>query len=308
MHFSIITFYEFKKNHEIINIQKKIKNFCSFYKIRGTILIAKEGINGTVAGLEKPINLFSEELEKIGFTNLESKKSNYDYMPFNRLKVKIKKEIVTFGNFEMNFKKDRGKHISSNKWNSIISNQDTLLIDVRNNFEFEMGSFKGAINPNTNKFSEFKKFIENNLSEDKNKKIALYCTGGIRCEKASSYMIKKGFKNIYQLKGGILKYLEDISINKSKWHGECFVFDNRVSLKNEMAGGTYELCHACRYPISKKARISKKFEKGISCPRCYGKISKEKKKKLAERNKQITIAKKKGIYSPYIKYTPSDFL
>tara|TARA_Y100001970_G_scaffold283221_1_gene397836 strand:+ start:529 stop:1455 length:927 start_codon:yes stop_codon:yes gene_type:complete len=308
MHFSIITFYQFKKNLEVINIQKKIKSFCAFHKIRGTILLAKEGINGTVAGLEKSIILFSKELEDIGFSKLEKKKSHYNYMPFNRLKVKIKKEIVTFDNFNLEADNKKGKYIHSKKWNSIIEDEDTLLLDVRNNFEVEMGSFKRAINPNTKKFSEFKKYIDNKLSKNKSKKIAIYCTGGIRCEKASAYMLKKGFKNIFQLKGGILKYLNDVSNKNSKWNGECFVFDNRVSVKNEMKTGTYELCHACRYPISKKERKSNNYKKGISCPKCYGKISNEKIKKLYERNKQISIAKKRGIYNPYIKYTPSDFL
>ena len=308
MHFSIITFYQFKKIHEINNIQKQIKSFCSFHKIRGTVIIAKEGIKGTLAGVEKSLNLFSKELEKIGFNRLESKKSKSEFMPFNRLKVKIKKEIVTFNSTDTDIENNKGKYIDSNKWNLLVEDKDTLLIDVRNNFEIELGSFKGAINPYTNKFSDFKKYVDKDLLANKNKKIAIFCTGGIRCEKASSYMVKKGFKNIFQLKGGILKYLENISIRDSKWEGECFVFDNRVSLKNEMAIGTYELCHACRNPVSKKERNSKKYEKGISCPKCFGKISIEKKKKLLERNKQITIAKKKGIYNPYIKFTLSDFL
>ena len=307
MQFSIITFYQFKKNYQTDNIQKKIKSFCSFHKLRGTVLIANEGINGTLAGMDKSINLFSKELKKIGFNKLEKKTSKYDFMPFNRLKVKIKKEIVTFDSKILDVEKDKGKHISPSKWNSIIEDKDTLLIDVRNNFEVQMGTFKDAINPRTNKFSEFKKFIDKKLSKDKNKKIAIFCTGGIRCEKASSYMIKEGFEKVYQLKGGILKYLEDISLDKSKWKGECFVFDNRVSIKNEMVIGSYDLCHACRFPISEKDRRSKKYEKGISCPNCYGKISIEKKKKLFERNKQIRISKKKGLYNPYIKYTPADF-
>ena len=308
MYFSIITFYQFKKNNNIDNLQKKIKIFCSFHKIRGTILIAKEGINGTVAGFEKSINLFNKELNKNGFNNVEKKISKYDFMPFNRLKVKIKKEIVTFDKSNLDVENITGKHVSFNQWNSIISEKNTLLIDVRNNFEVEMGSFSGAVNPNTNKFSEFKKYIDVNLSESKNKKIAIFCTGGIRCEKASSYMIQKGFKNVLQLKGGILKYLQNTPIDKSKWNGECFVFDNRVSIQNEMKEGTFELCHACRFPISKKDRKSSRYKKGISCPKCFSKISKDKKRKLTERNKQITIAKKKGLYNPYIKYTPSDFL
>ncbi len=308
MNFSIITFYQFKKNHNIDILQKNIKNFCSFHKIRGTVLIANEGINGTVAGLNKPIDLFYMKLKEVGFKKLEKKKSQYNFMPFNRLKVKIKKEIVTFNKSKLDVENITAKHIHSNDWNSIIEDNDTLLIDVRNNFEVEMGSFKGAINPNTNKFSEFKKYIDKNLSKNKNKRIAIFCTGGIRCEKASSYMINEGFSNVIQLKGGILKYLEKVPSKKSKWKGECFVFDNRVSLKNEMKKGTYELCHACRYPINTHDKKSKKYEKGLSCPKCFGKISENKKKRLSDRNKQIAISKKKGIYNPYIKYTPFDFL
>jgi UPF0176 protein len=182
-----------------------------------------------------------------------------------------------------------------------------MLIDVRNDFEVKMGSFNGSTNPNTENFSDFKKYIKDNLKDQKNKKIAIFCTGGIRCEKASSYMINQGFQNIFQLKGGILGYLEKTPLRDSEWTGECFVFDNRVSVQNEMKTGTFELCHACRNPVSILDRKSDKYEKGISCPKCINKISKDKKYKLRERNKQIEIAKKKGLYSPYIKYTPSDF-
>ena len=189
----------------------------------------------------------------------------------------------------------------------MIKDNETILIDVRNNFEVEIGSFQGSTNPNTKNFSDFKNYVKKNLKEKKEKKIAIFCTGGIRCEKASSYMLKKGFKNVFQLKGGILKYLEETPADKSKWKGECFVFDNRVSIKNEMKNGTYELCHACRSPLSILDREAKEYEKGISCLKCLNNTSVEKKIKLKERKKQIKIAKKKGLYSPYIKYTPSDF-
>ena len=181
-------------------------------------------------------------------------------------------------------------------------------MDVRNEFEYNIGTFKNSLNPKTKNFSDFKKFVDKKLSLNKHKKIAMFCTGGIRCEKASSYMLRKGFKNLYQLKGGILQYLENIQKNKSRWEGECFVFDNRVSVKNELAIGTYELCYGCRTPISMKDRKSKKYEKGVSCIKCFNLLSNEKKKRLRERNKQIKIAKKKGIYNPYIKYTPLNFL
>ena len=305
--FTIITFYQFKKNRNVEKLQNLLKNFCLFHKIKGTILLAEEGINGTVAGLVKPIKLLEFEIHKQGFTRLELKRSFYEFMPFNRLKVKIKKEIVTFGGSQLDFENYTGKHVISSEWNILIEDEKTIVIDVRNNFEVEVGSFEGSINPKTKNFSEFKKYIDKNLLKNKKQRIAVYCTGGIRCEKASSDMLNEGFKNVFQLKGGILQYLEDISIKESKWQGECFVFDNRVSIKNEMASGTYELCHACRNPLCLEDRLSKNYVKGISCSKCINKISKDKILKLKERNKQIEISKKKGLYNPYIKYTPSDF-
>ena len=305
--FTIITFYQFKKNIKIDNFQILLKDFCTFNKIKGTIILAKEGINGTVAGLSEPIKLLEKQLKQIGFDNLEMKKSLYDFMPFNRLKVKIKNEIVTFGEKKIDVEKTTGQHTLSSEWNELIKEDNTLLLDVRNNFEVQIGSFAGAINPNTKNFSDFKKYVKENLDNNKNKEIAMFCTGGIRCEKASSYMLAKGFKNIYQLKGGILKYLEEISLAESKWQGECFVFDNRVSVKNEMKQGTYDLCHACRSPINVFDRRSKDYQKGISCTKCINKTTKDKKLQLKERNKQTEIAKKKGLYNPYIKYTTTDF-
>ena len=305
--FTIITFYQFKKNTNVEKLQNLLKNFCSFNKIKGTIILAEEGINGTVAGLIKPINLLELEIQKLGFRKLELKRSFYKFMPFNRLKIKIKNEIVTFDGSQLDVKNYTGQHVVSSEWNALIEDEKTILIDVRNNFEVEVGSFEGSINPKTKNFSEFKQYVDKNLSENKNQKIAMFCTGGIRCEKASSYMLNMGFKNIFQLKGGILQYLEDITIKESRWQGECFVFDNRVSIQNAMAPGTYELCHSCRNPLGIKDRLSKNYVKGISCSKCINKTSKDKKLKLRERNKQIEIAKKKGLYNPYIKFTPSDF-
>ena len=305
--FTIITFYQFKKNSNVERLQNLLKNFCSFNKIKGTILLAEEGINGTVAGLIKPINLLELEIQKLGFTKLELKRSFYEFMPFNRLKIKIKNEIVTFDGSQLDVENYTGQHVVSSEWNALIEDEKTIVIDVRNNFEVEVGSFEGSINPKTKNFSEFKQYVDKNLSENKNQKIAMFCTGGIRCEKASSYMLNMGFKNIFQLKGGILQYLEDITIKESRWQGECFVFDNRVSIQNAMAPGTYELCHSCRNLLGIKDRLSKNYVKGISCSKCINKTSKDKKLKLRERNKQIEIAKKKGLYNPYIKFTPSDF-
>ena len=307
LNFTIVTFYQFKKVNNIINIKKLLREFCLFNKIKGTIILAEEGINGTVSGLNKPIDLLEKKLTNLKFLNLEKKKSFYNYMPFNRLKIKIKNEIVTFNEENLDVEKLSGKHINSSNWNDLINKKETILVDVRNDFEVQIGTFKDSINPNTKNFSEFKSYLKENLNTKKNNNIAMFCTGGIRCEKASAYMVKQGYKNVYQLKGGILQYLKDTSKNKSKWEGECFVFDNRVSIRNEMKSGTYELCHACRNPISLKNMKSKYYEKGISCPKCINKTSKIKKQNLKERNKQIEIAKKKGLYNPFIKYTPSDF-
>ena len=305
--FTIISFYKFIELRNLIQLKKFFAEFCSFYKLRGTILLAPEGINGAIAGLNKPIKQFKNFMHSKGFLNLELKYSYHEYMPFNRLKIKIKKEIITFSRLKLDVEKNTAIHVNTKKWNSLIGDKDTLVLDVRNNFENELGTFENSFGPKTKNFSEFKKFVDKNFPQQSYKQIAMFCTGGVRCEKASSYMLKKGFKNLYQLKGGILKYLEEIPKEQSKWQGECFVFDNRVSLKHGLAIGTYQLCHGCRMPIKYADCKSEKYEKGVSCIKCFDLISREKKKKLRERNKQIEIAKKKGIYNPYIKYTPSNF-
>ena len=306
--FTIISFYQFRQLKNLLLLKKFFVDYCSFQKLRGTILLAPEGINGVLAGLEHPIKLFEKKIISKGFNNLEFKYSYHKYMPFNRLKIKNKKEIITFAHIKLDVENNTATHVKAENWNNIIENKDTLLLDVRNEFEYKIGTFKNALNPKTKNFSDFKKFVDKELSLNKHKQIAMFCTGGIRCEKASSYMLRKGFKNLYQLKGGILQYLEKIQKNKSKWKGECFVFDNRVSVKNKLSIGTYELCFGCRMPISMEDRNSEKYEKGVSCIKCFNLLSNEKKERLRERNKQIKIAKKKGIYNPYIKYTPLNFL
>ena len=304
--FTIITFYQFKKIDDILNIKNELVHFCKFNKIKGTIILAEEGINGTIAGLFESIKKFESHLLGLGFANYNPKYSYSKFMPFFRLKVRNKKEIVTLRSKDVDPENITGKKIRPKDWNKLILDKETILIDVRNNFEVEMGTFKNSINPNTKSFTEFKSYLKNNLNKAKDKKIAMFCTGGIRCEKISSYMIKKGFKDVSQLDGGILSYLEKTSHENSLWNGECFVFDNRVSVKNELKDGTYELCHACRYPLPSDILKSEKYKKGISCPNCFGKISESKKQSLKDRNKQITLAKKKGLYSPYIKQTVND--
>ena len=304
--FTILSFYQFKQIKDLLTIISRISDFCKFNKIKGTIIIAEEGINGTIAGTSQSIKNFQLEIKKIGFENLNPKYSYSKFMPFFRLKVRPKKEIVTLRTKMADPENITGNKIKPENWNNLITDNNTILIDVRNDFEVEMGSFRGSIDPKTKSFTEFKSYLKDYLSEAKDKKIAMFCTGGIRCEKISSYMIKKGFKNVNQLHGGILNYLEKIPEKNSLWDGECFVFDNRVSVKNELKDGTFQLCHACRAPLSKSQIKSKKYQKGISCPKCYGKISAAKKKSLVDRNKQISIAKRKGLYSPFIKQTVSD--
>ena len=304
--FTILTFYQFKQIKDLLSLKSRISDFCKFNKIKGTIIIAEEGINGTIAGTSQSIKNFQLEIKKIGFENFNPKYSYSKFMPFFRLKVRPKKEIVTLRTKIADPENITGNKIKPENWNNLITDNNTILIDVRNDFEVEMGSFRGSIDPKTKSFTEFKSYVKDNLSEAKDKKIAMFCTGGIRCEKISSYMIKKGFKNVNQLHGGILNYLEKIPEKNSLWDGECFVFDNRVSVKNELKDGTFQLCHACRAPLSKTQIKSKKYQKGISCPKCYGKISAAKKKSLIDRNKQISIAKRKGLYSPFIKQTVSD--
>ena len=304
--FTILTFYQFKQIKDLLLLKSRISNFCKFNKIKGTIIIAEEGINGTIAGIAQSIKKFELEIKKIGFENFNPKYSYSKFMPFFRLKVRPKKEIVTLRTKLADPENITGNKIKPENWNNVIADNNTIVIDVRNNFEVEMGTFRGSINPKTKSFTEFKSYLKDNLNEVKDKKIAMFCTGGIRCEKISSYMIKKGFKHVNQLHGGILNYLEKVPKKNSLWDGECFVFDNRVSVKNELKDGSFELCHACRTPISKTQIKSKKYLKGVSCPKCFGKISAAKKKSLIDRNKQISIAKRKGLYSPFIKQTVTD--
>ena len=305
--FKIFSFYQFIKILKPLKLKNLLKDFCQFHKLKGTILVAKEGINGTIGGTEQSIRDFEKKILQLGFKSLISKYSFNPYMPFYRLKIKYKNEIITFTKKQLDIQNVRAKSIEPKDWNKIINNKDVYLIDVRNNYESEIGTFKKAIKSNTKNFTEFKNYIKNNLIDKKNKKIAMFCTGGIRCEKASSYMMSLGFKNLYQLKGGILDYLKDISKKESKWEGECFLFDNRVSVKNEMQKGSYSLCHGCRMPLLKKDKLSSKFENGVSCDKCFDQTSEIKKDRLRQRNRQIEIAKKKGLYNPFIRYTPSDY-
>ena len=297
--FLTVAFYHFITLDKKNNIQEHIYNFCEANNIKGTILLADEGINGTISGKEKNIRDFLIFIKKEGlfngvFSKLEHKESWASKNPFYRMKVRLKKEIVALGVDGVSPTKNVGKYVKPEEWNNLISDPNTIIIDTRNHYEVDIGTFKNATNPNTSTFRELPSFIEENLDPKTPKKIAMFCTGGIRCEKATSLMLDKGFKDVYHLEGGILKYLETIDKDKSLWEGECFVFDQRVAVTHGLNEGKYDQCYACRHPLSPDEINSSHYIKGISCPYCYNKLTNEKKSSVIERQKQIELAKLRG--------------
>ena len=303
---TVATLYKFVEINDKIDLQKDILTSCEKYNVKGTILLANEGINGTISAqkfeITKVINSLTKDKR---FEDLEIKYSLTNEQPFNRMKVRLKKEIVTMGDETINPAKISGKYINPEEWNTLISDPEVLVIDTRNKYETEIGRFKNAIDPRTNSFREFPKWVEKLKKEidDPNKKIAMYCTGGIRCEKSTSLLKKEGFKNVYHLKGGILKYLETVPNEESLWDGECFVFDDRVALDEQLEVGSYQMCYACRMPLTKEDLKNKNYEKGVSCHYCYDKTTKERKKRFLSRQKQIDLAKSRGDehFGPQIK-------
>ncbi|MBE9223357.1 rhodanese-related sulfurtransferase [Cyanobacterium stanieri LEGE 03274] len=253
MKFTFASFYHFTPLKDLEILQEKLLNLCNGFGIKGTILIASEGINSNIVGVTEAIDKVVEEVEKlIGYQGFDVKYSPMDYVPFERMKVKIKKEIITFGIPEANPNEQVGTYLSPREWNELISQSDVKLVDTRNDYEVEIGTFKRADNPHINSFREFNGYIEEHLSENKEQKVALFCTGGIRCEKVTALMLKKGFKEVYHLKGGILKYLEEVPEEESLWEGECFVFDDRVAVKHGLQEGSYQLSE-CGNPIKKES-------------------------------------------------------
>tara|TARA_B100000768_G_C11213302_1_gene347004 strand:- start:140 stop:1081 length:942 start_codon:yes stop_codon:yes gene_type:complete len=292
-------FYHFVRIEEYKKLQPIIQDFCDKNSIKGTILLASEGINGTLSAYEKNINDFhrfikNDEQFKNKFKSIAHKESWAKKNPFYRMKVRIKKEIVTLGVKGISPTKKVGKYVKSGDWNALISDPNTIIIDTRNSYEVDIGSFKGAVNPKTNSFRELPQFIDKNIEKYKGKKIAMFCTGGIRCEKATSLLIEKGIENVFHLQGGILKYLEKIPEEKSLWQGECFVFDQRVAVTHKLKQGKYNQCFACRHPLSPDEMSSNQYKKGSSCPYCYNKLTDKKKSSLLERQKQIDLAHLKG--------------
>lgn len=294
-HIVVAALYKFASLPDYQALQPGLLALCNLQEIKGTLLLAEEGINGTVAGSRAAIDALLTYLRQDSrLADIEHKESFTDEMPFYRMKVRLKKEIVTLGVPGVDPNKTVGTYVKPEDWNALISDPDVIVIDTRNDYEYGIGTFKGAIDPETTTFRQFPDYVRNNLDPTKNKKVAMFCTGGIRCEKASSYMLEQGFEEVYHLQGGILKYLETVPEEESLWEGECFVFDQRVAVKHGLEVGDYDQCFACRHPISAEDMASPKYMKGISCPRCYDQLSAEKRASIKERQKQIELARQRG--------------
>ena len=288
---SLYSFFPFQDNL-ILELKDELLKIENENDLSGLLILAREGVNGTICAKENVIVIVISLIKKyINTRNLNTKVSFSEKKVFKKLKIKIKREIVTMRVSDIDPIKDTGTYIDSYNWNKLIKNKNTILIDTRNHYEVSIGTFKNSINPNTRNFSEFPKWVdehlESHLENKESTKIAMFCTGGIRCEKASSLLRNKGYKNIYHLKGGILQYLDDVSEQENLFEGECFVFDKRVALNNELEKGSYSICHACGMPVSIQDQKRKEYKKGIQCHFCIDKFSDDDRKRFEERQKQI---------------------
>jgi len=291
----VCALYKFVTLENYQALRQPLTDVMEANQIRGTLLLAVEGINGTVAGPRQGIdNLLNWLRSDLRLADLDCKESVTNQPPFKRTKVKLKKEIVTMGVPGIDPKQVVGTYISPKDWNSLIDDPEVLLVDTRNDYEFQVGTFKNAINPNTTSFREFPEFVKQHLDPNTHKKVAMFCTGGIRCEKSTAFLKEQGFAEVYHLKGGILKYLEDVPAEQSRWQGECFVFDDRITVNHQLEQGSYDQCNACRMPITEADKASHKYQQGVSCPHCYQQITPEQKVRFMEREKQLELAKKRG--------------
>ncbi len=291
----VAAMYKFVHLPDYRELREKLIQVCDKHSLKGTLLLAEEGINGTVAGSREAIDgLLIFLWEDPRFSDLRHKESFVSELPFYRMKVRLKKEIVTMGVPGTDPGQLTGSRVDYQQWNELISDPDVLVIDTRNEYEYEIGTFKNAISPHTKTFREFPEFVDRAMDVDKHKKVAMFCTGGIRCEKATNYLLKKGFNDVYHLNGGILKYLETIreegKEDENLWQGDCFVFDGRVAVDKNLQQGNYEQCFACRMPLSKEELASDEYEKGISCPHCVDEMTDDKFIRVSERQRQVELA------------------
>ncbi|MGB3297347.1 MAG: rhodanese-related sulfurtransferase [Phormidesmis sp.] len=287
MPLTVATFYKFVALPDCALLQPLLKEVCQIQRVKGTILLAEEGINGTIAGTQQGVDEVLAYIRSDKRLNdVDIKESFADEPPFEKLKVRLKQEIVTIGLPDVSPVKQVGTYVAAQQWNELICDPTVTVIDTRNDYEVGMGTFRGAKNPKTATFNEFPNYTKENLDPGKHPKIAMFCTGGIRCEKASAYLLSHGFEAVYHLKGGILKYLEEVVEEDSLWEGECFVFDERVAIKHGLEQGSYGLCYACGHPISTTDQASVSYESEVSCPHCVGKLDENRRDRLRERKRQ----------------------
>ncbi|MXR67166.1 rhodanese-related sulfurtransferase [Shewanella sp. JBTF-M18] len=293
--FVVCALYKFVSLPDFETLQQPLLKEMESLGIKGTLLLASEGINGTVAGSQAGIDGLLAWLDaQPGLDNIVYKLSFDDEMPFYRTKVKLKKEIVTMGVEGIDPREVVGTYVKPKDWNKLISDPEVLLIDTRNDYEVNIGTFKNAVDPKTQTFREFPDYVKQNLDPKQHKKVAMFCTGGIRCEKSTAYLKEQGFDEVYHLEGGVLKYLEEVQPEESLWEGECFVFDNRVSVNHRLEKGQYDQCNACRLPITEADKQSEHYVQGVSCPHCIDKLSDKQRKRFVERERQVQLAKSRG--------------
>lgn len=294
-HIVVCALYKFVTLNHFEQLRQPLLDSMLENEVRGTLLLAHEGINGTIAGSRAGIDAVLNHLHQDPrLTDIDTKESYDDSQPFYRTKVKLKKEIVTMGVEGIDPKRVVGTYVKPKQWNQLISDPDVILVDTRNDYEVEIGTFKGALDPRTKTFREFPDFVKENLDSNQHKKVAMFCTGGIRCEKSTAFLKEQGFDEVYHLQGGILKYLEEVPEEDSLWQGDCFVFDNRVTVNHQLQKGEYDQCHACRRPITEDDKQSLHYKAGVSCHHCIDEVSEEQRQRFAQREKQIRLAKKRG--------------
>ena len=294
-HWIVAALYKFVKLDDCAVLRASLQAQCDELGISGTLLLAREGINGTIAGTRSGIDHILEFLRSDPrLADIQHKESVSELAPFYRMKVKLKKEIVTMGVQDIDPAERVGTYVKPENWNALIRDPGVLLVDTRNDYEVAVGTFKGAVDPRITTFREFPDYVKNNFDPERQPRIAMFCTGGIRCEKASAFMLQQGFPEVYHLQGGILKYLEKIPAEESLWQGECFVFDQRVAVGQGLAPGQYELCYGCSRPINAADKASPAYQAGVSCPHCYDRLTPEKRKSALERHKQINLSSERG--------------
>ncbi len=293
--FVVIALYKFVSLPDYRQLRAPLLACCTQSGVKGSLLLAAEGINGTISGSRQGVE------EVLSFLRQDPRLSDLDYkesfdhgQPFYRMKVKLKREIVTMGVENIDPNRVVGTYVAPRDWNALISADDVTVIDTRNDYEVAIGSFAGAVNPNTASFREFPEYVKKHLNPQNNKKVAMFCTGGIRCEKSTAFLKEQGFDEVYHLQGGILKYLEEVPEEESLWRGECFVFDNRVTVDHKLRPGNYDLCHGCRIPISAADKASEKYIQGVACPHCHDTQTEQQRARFRERQRQVELAKSRN--------------